>query len=177
MLLKGYTYKIVLPECDHSRETVNAIAELTDDISDVLPYLNAVVKRCTYHRDLGMLRFVRGGRGIILSPKQIAVTNLESEAEAGRVLESIKELINNTYERRAEIEPSYKSGDELKFLDVYKLLPGTNCGQCGVATCLAFATKLIRQDADIKDCVPLFTEEYGEKRTELMALLQRVGYI
>jgi len=31
-------------------------------------------------------------------------------------------------------------------LDIYKLLPRTNCGDCGSPTCLAFAMKLARQN-------------------------------
>lgn len=37
-------------------------------------------------------------------------------------------------------------------LDIFKLLPKTNCGECGVPTCMAFAMKLAQKAADIADC-------------------------
>ncbi|MFC1713474.1 acetyl-CoA decarbonylase/synthase complex subunit gamma [Candidatus Poribacteria bacterium] len=37
-------------------------------------------------------------------------------------------------------------------LDIYKLLPRTNCGDCGVPTCLAFAMKLARKQAALDEC-------------------------
>ncbi len=37
-------------------------------------------------------------------------------------------------------------------LDIYKLLPRTNCGECGVPTCLAFAMKLARKQAALDEC-------------------------
>ncbi len=40
----------------------------------------------------------------------------------------------------------------LNALDIYKLLPKTNCGKCGCPTCLAFAMKLTTKKASIEDC-------------------------
>jgi len=43
-------------------------------------------------------------------------------------------------------------------LDVYKLLPKTNCGDCGVPTCLAFAMKVAAKQAALDEC-PHVSEE------------------
>jgi acetyl-CoA decarbonylase/synthase, CODH/ACS complex subunit gamma len=40
----------------------------------------------------------------------------------------------------------------LSGLDIFKLLPKTNCGECGVPTCMAFAMKLAQKKAELKDC-------------------------
>ncbi len=37
-------------------------------------------------------------------------------------------------------------------LEIYKLLDKTNCRQCGVPTCLAFAAAVMRGDKNLKDC-------------------------
>ena len=37
-------------------------------------------------------------------------------------------------------------------LDIYKLLPKTNCRQCGLATCLAFAMQLAKKAQPIEKC-------------------------
>ncbi|NIU39377.1 hypothetical protein GWN65_05265, partial [Candidatus Bathyarchaeota archaeon] len=34
---------------------------------------------------------------------------------------------------------------------VYKLLPGTNCKECGEKNCMAFAAKLVNREASIKE--------------------------
>jgi hypothetical protein len=44
MLLNEYQLRIVLPDCNFSAETVNAIVALPEDISEVLPYLHTVLK-------------------------------------------------------------------------------------------------------------------------------------
>ncbi|MEK6573544.1 MAG: acetyl-CoA decarbonylase/synthase complex subunit gamma, partial [Chloroflexota bacterium] len=43
-------------------------------------------------------------------------------------------------------------------LQIYKLLPGTNCRECGYPTCLAFAMKLAAKQAELSLC-PYVTEE------------------
>jgi len=177
MLLQGYTFKIVFPECNPSVTTVNAIADLSDDISEVLPYLNATIKGCFYNLEAGTLRFVKDGRVITLYPMLAAVSRLKDEIEAREVLDSLKELINTTYERRDQIKPSYKTGDELKVMDIYKLLPGTNCKECGEPTCFAFANKIVRQETDVSRCLPLYTDKYSAKREKLLGLLEATGYL
>jgi len=50
----------------------------------------------------------------------------------------------------------------LSGLEIYKLLPQTNCKECGFPTCLAFAMKLAAKQAEVKQC-PYITEEAKTK--------------
>lgn len=47
-------------------------------------------------------------------------------------------------------------------LDIYQLLPRTNCGDCGVPTCLAFAMKVASKQAALDEC-PHVSEESKEE--------------
>ena len=40
----------------------------------------------------------------------------------------------------------------LKALDIFKLLPKTNCKKCGCPTCLAFAMKMAQKQASLDEC-------------------------
>ncbi len=53
-------------------------------------------------------------------------------------------------------------------MDVYKLLPGHNCGACGCSTCMEFATKLVNREADPEDC-PHLDEDSLRKLKELIS--------
>jgi hypothetical protein len=46
-------------------------------------------------------------------------------------------------------------------LEVYKKLPGTNCGECGEAACMAFAMKVKTHQRSISDC-PYVSEAESE---------------
>lgn len=50
----------------------------------------------------------------------------------------------------------------LSGLEIYKLLPQTNCKDCNYPTCLAFAMKLAAKQAELKDC-PHVSEESASK--------------
>ncbi len=54
---------------------------------------------------------------------------------------------------------------ELTPPEIYKLLPKTNCGECGVPTCMAFAFKVARGKASPVEC-PYLSEEASAKLLE-----------
>jgi acetyl-CoA decarbonylase/synthase, CODH/ACS complex subunit gamma len=47
-------------------------------------------------------------------------------------------------------------------LDIFKLLPKTNCGECGVPTCMAFAMKLAAKNVELAAC-PYASEQAKQK--------------
>ena len=47
-------------------------------------------------------------------------------------------------------------------LDIFKLLPKTNCKKCGMPTCLAFAMALAQKRAKLDDC-PDVSQEAKDK--------------
>ncbi len=53
-------------------------------------------------------------------------------------------------------------------IQIFKLLPKTNCGECGSPTCLAFAMKLAAGQAELEAC-PYVSEEAKEKLAEASA--------
>jgi acetyl-CoA decarbonylase/synthase complex subunit gamma len=53
-------------------------------------------------------------------------------------------------------------------IQIYKLLPQTNCKECGFPTCLAFAMKLAAKQVDLSDC-PYVTEESKAELAESSA--------
>ncbi|MGQ9648348.1 MAG: (Fe-S)-binding protein, partial [Thermodesulfobacteriota bacterium] len=112
---------------------------------------------------------------ITLHAKHITMTLIEDEKEANEILERLKDLINETYQKKDQIEPNYSSGDQLKPSDIQKLLPGTNCRECGFRSCLAFAFKLVDEKIEIMKCPPLFSDQFKEKRKVLLGTLKNAG--
>ena len=53
-------------------------------------------------------------------------------------------------------------------IEIFKLLPKTNCGECGVPTCLAFAMNLAAGKAELAKC-PKVSEEAKAKLQEASA--------
>jgi 4Fe-4S ferredoxin len=58
-------------------------------------------------------------------------------------------------------------------MEIFKLLPKTNCKICGEQTCMSFAFKVITRERKLEDCKPLFDEEkYKKQLEELINLLE-----
>ncbi|WP_340817943.1 (Fe-S)-binding protein [Methanolobus sp. WCC4] len=43
-------------------------------------------------------------------------------------------------------------------MEIYQLLPKTNCKECGKSTCMAFAVDLLGRKVKVDDCTPLVNE-------------------
>jgi acetyl-CoA decarbonylase/synthase complex subunit gamma len=56
----------------------------------------------------------------------------------------------------------------LSGIQIYKLLPQTNCKECGFPTCLAFAMKLAAKQVELSDC-PYVTDESKAQLAESSA--------
>ena len=175
MLLQDYTLRVVLSDCNPSSQKVNALADLSTDISEVLPFLNTVLRGIQYNETEKILVVKKGGRLITFRPTQIALTKLEDENEARIVMEELKQILNKTFANREQIKPTYTSRSIPRPLDIFKLLPGKNCKECGEATCMAFALRLINDEVEWKQCPLLLTKEFEANRLKLSGIFPGNG--
>ena len=175
MLLQDYTLRVVLSDCNPSSQKVNALADLSEDISEVLPYLNTILKGLQYHPEDKFLTVKRKGHVITFWSRQIAVTKLEDEKEAREFIEELKEIVNETYANKDHLKPTYTSRPIPRPLDIFKLLPGKNCKECGEPTCMAFALRLINDEVEWKQCPLLLTKEFEANRLKLSGIFPGNG--
>jgi ArsR family metal-binding transcriptional regulator len=168
MFIKDYQLRIVLSDCNPSSQKVNAIVDLSEDITEILPYLNTALKGLHYFEEEKILTIKKKGRLITFWPRQIALTKLEDEDEARGVMEELKQIVNETYANKDHIKPTYTSRTTLRPLEVFKLLPGKNCKECGETTCMAFALKLTNDELELERCPLLFTNEFETNRLKIM---------
>jgi ArsR family metal-binding transcriptional regulator len=171
MLLESYTKEIFRPECNPSFQSLHCIAHLDQDVTEALPYLNATLGGFEYMKDPPAVTFRVHGKIITVHPREIAVNALRDEEEADKILEWLKREINEAWEKRDEIEPRYEGTPKPKILEILKLLPKTNCRECGQPTCMVFAARVAEGAKGPEDC-PLISDE---KREELSKYLSPFG--
>ena len=171
MLIEDYELELFTPPCEPGAETWSAVARLKVDISEVLPYLNATLRGAVYNHAAKALTWKKGGRTIAFHPYEIAAANLEDRAEAERVIQGMIKTVNRTWERRDEIEPDFETHQRPAPMAVFKLLPGTNCRECGQPTCFTFALKVVAGQQKLEDCPPLLEPEYAEQLAQLQAMM------
>jgi ArsR family metal-binding transcriptional regulator len=168
MLLKSYSKEIFRPECNPSFQSLHCVAHLDQDVGAALPYLNADLGGFEYFRDPPAVTFRVHGKIITVHPREIAVNALKDEEEADKILEWLKREINEAWDKRDEIEPRYEGAPKPKILEILKLLPKTNCRDCGKSTCMVFATMVAQGVKGVENC-PRLDQEGGQKLKKYMA--------
>jgi ArsR family metal-binding transcriptional regulator len=167
MLIEQYDLEVFTPPCDPGAERFAATARLNVDISPILPYLNATLRGAVYHPTANALTWKKGGHNIAFHAYEIATSNVEDRDEAEKELRGLIDLVNRTWERHEEITPDHTTRQRPTPMAIFKLLPQTNCKQCGEPTCYTFALKLAASQKKLTDCPPLFESQYVENLTAL----------
>ena len=162
MLLQDYTKEIFRPECNSSFESLHCIAHLNQDVSGALPYLNSVLGGFEYLKDPPAVTFRIHGKLITVHPEKIAINALKDEEEADKILQWLKGEINDAWDKRDEIEPCYEGVGKPKVFKILKMLPQTNCRECGEPTCMVFASRIAEGAKGIEKCEALSDENKAE---------------
>jgi ArsR family metal-binding transcriptional regulator len=84
-------------------------------------------------------------------------------------------LPNQAWARREEIKPKREGRRAPRPLDVYELLPRTNCGACGEVTCMAFAFGLLESRHRPEECAGLVASQVAAHLHAMIALLCDIG--
>ncbi len=150
-------------------------ARFSDDITAVLPYLNAVIKNAVYNHEGKVLSMTKDERLITLYPQEVTVAKALSEDDAHETSAWIKELINKTYVDRENTEPIYEKRSRPTPLVIYGWLPQkTGCRRCGEQTCLAFAAQMVNGGKKLEECPVIWepgNEDLLESLKEMVSVL------
>lgn len=169
--LNSITLCYVAP-CIADEKKIRLIAYFDRDITEILPYLNAVIKGASYNKNASTLTYAKERRLINLYNIKVTIAKADDIVDAWVVLDEVKDLINNTYRSRDTIKPNYEEKIKVTALQIYGWLPKTNCHACGEATCLAFAVRFLQGEQKLSKCAPLSTES---KFAENMKIMQEMA--
>ena len=157
-LVLSYKIELASPECRPETDRYRVLINLPDDISEVLPYLNAELGGLDYYHNDKILLWINDGRIYAFRPHEIAIAPVDDIEEARELAREIIDRVNQIWNRRNEIKPNFEGRKSLpNILDIYKLLPKTNCRKCGFLSCMAFAAAL-RTDATKSSLCPYLSE-------------------
>ncbi len=171
MFLDRITLTKTLP-CLAQPGKIIVIGKPARSLADVLPYLAALPDVIAFNPEADTLTFRRPHGFLTLYADKIYITQVNDTEEGLELLAMLKDAINATWEHREKLVAVTQRRRAPRPLDVYTLLPQTNCKQCGEATCMAFAFALLQRNRDLSECLPLFDDGvFTDQRAALEALL------
>jgi len=160
-LINNYEIEMATPECDPNITWYRVHVNLENDISKVLPYLNSQLDSCDYNHNTSILLWNSDKKKYAFRPQEITIAPVENREEAMVLADNIVSILNSTWEKRNRIAPNFESKKPLpNVLDIYKLLPQTNCQECGCSTCMAYAAELRTDPAKLSLCPYLPEQDY-----------------
>ncbi len=141
-------------------------------LDPVLPFLAALPSVISFNPDTLSLAMRRSPGLISMDPHRVSITQVEDLDHGLQLLVALTDLVNFTWVNRGELCPVTSRKRPPRPLDIYPILPGTNCKACGEATCMAFAYALLNGERAPGDCEPLYKEPaYQDRRQALENIL------
>lgn len=152
------------------------IGEPDQPLDGVMPLINAVLPNViSYNPMAGVLTLRRQPGLITFYPQKVMITQAASVAEGLELLAGVRDLINQIWERRDQIQPRHEGRQIPRPLDIYELLPRSNCGACGEATCMAFAFGLLEARHRPTECTGLGAPGAAPQLQTIAELLSGLG--
>jgi len=165
---------LFIQPCVAESKKIRFKAEFSSDVSNIMPYLNSVVKNGSYNSNMPSFTFKKDNRLINIYANDMTVAKAINETDAYSIMDFVKDLINETYDNKNSIEPNYEMRKKPSAFKIYSYLPKKNCKKCGETTCIAFASKLLTGVKTLNQCAVLEEEQYKEKLKSLNDLLELV---
>lgn len=130
---------------DKLKATMMAEFDLSINIKFLFPYINAEVKKAQLYDNPSYIRFGFDHTLCVLYPDRGLASPFDDNEDARDFMVRFLAFLNNIYHRKHQITPRYKFFSQTTITEILKLLPQTNCNDCGFKTCMAFAAMLGRQ--------------------------------
>jgi len=151
---------------------IRVVGKPSRSLAEVLPYLAGLPDVIGFNPESHTLTFRRPRGFLTLYDDQVFITQVRDAGEGLELLDALKDAINATWTHRDKLVRVTQQRRILRPLDVYALLPQTNCKECGEATCMAFAFALIEERRQLGECPLLARDgEYTAQRRALEASL------
>ena len=162
MLLQNYAVEIFRPECNASFQSLHCHVHLEEDISKVIPYLNGHLGGFSFTASPPSVMFKIHGRFIGVHSHKISINALQDKDEAHKIVGWLIREINEIWENRHDIQPEFSTVKKPLIIEVLKLLPQTNCQDCGQPTCLVFASLVVEGAKAVEECGQLDNERLNK---------------
>ena len=171
MFLDAITLVNTLP-CLAEPSKIIVIGKPSRPLTDVIPYLATLPDVIVYNPETCTVTFRRQHGFMTLSSDKVYITKVKDVEEGLELLKALVEGVNATWKHRAELVTVTVARTAPRLLDIWTLLPQTNCKQCGEITCMAFAVALLQQKRLITECVFIESDPaFESQRATLAAML------
>jgi ArsR family metal-binding transcriptional regulator len=171
MFLETITLVRTLP-CLADPNRIIVIGRPSQNLSEVIPYLATLPSVIAFNPGQCTLTFRRQPGFLTIQSDQITITKVKDVQEGLELLTDLSASINAVWKHRDKLVAVMQIKRSPRPLDIWALLPQTNCARCGETTCMAFAVSLLQQNRGLNECPVLETDpDFSDRRVALETML------
>jgi DNA-binding CsgD family transcriptional regulator/ArsR family metal-binding transcriptional regulator len=147
-----------------SGASLGAHFKLDTNVSRLFPYINATFKGAKFYDKPDYVQFNIDGIQCNLYPSEVTAAPFTDRDQALKFVKRLIDFLNDIYVKKDTLKPNFKKFSPVSVFDIFKLLPQTNCKECGYATCMAFAAAISKSETTPDKC-PDFIDPISESAT------------
>lgn len=142
-----------LPDVENPRSKIwSASFRLDQDVSRLFPYINAILDEALYYEKPAHVRFLWNGYRCFLYPDMVAAHFFETKTAAKDFIAGFIDFLNGVEDQKKNTKPNHERIKPIPIIDILRILPKTNCRECGYLTCMAFAAAVMKGKAAADKC-------------------------
>jgi ArsR family metal-binding transcriptional regulator len=146
-----------------------------NSLKPLIPMMARLIRGGAYRYEVPLLVFEEEHRLLAVSGDEIVICRADDLLDAWIMLRCMIELILSAWDHRLTLQPETDPRNGIGAIEMFKRLPGTNCGKCAYGNCMEFAMMLFRGKCGMEHCAWLAQDEGKEHRESLRWLLRAIG--
>jgi len=172
MLVKEYSdFSMETPGCSPGAAVYRAQFKLDADVTHLFPYINAEAEDAVYYDTPHYVQFSLEGYRCALYPEKAVAALFQNREQALDFIGRLTDFLNDLDSRKDSIDPDHRTYRPVPVLDIYQLLPRSNCRECGFSSCMAFAAALSKGETASLECPELCDPE-NENVAKLQSMIE-----
>jgi DNA-binding CsgD family transcriptional regulator/ArsR family metal-binding transcriptional regulator len=125
---------------------------IKNSVTHLFPYINSKIENSLYYENPEYIKFFYKTYICYLHPDKGTAGPFDSEDEANTIIKELMELLLKLDGDKTSIKPNFRKHKPVPVMDIFKILPGTNCTDCNFPTCMAFAASVSLGDTNTVEC-------------------------
>lgn len=144
-------------------------------LTSLIPFMARLIRGGAYRYEVPVLVFEEEHRLLAVSATGIVICRADDLLDGWIMLRCMVELILSAWDHRHRLHPETEPRNGIGAIEMFKRLPGTNCGKCPYGNCMEFAMMLFRGKCRMEQCARLLEEDGATRRESLHWLLRAIG--
>lgn len=141
-------------------------------LGSVIPFAARLIRGASYRPEVPILAFEEDHRLIVISPHEIVISRGDDLMDFWIMLRTTVDFICEAHRYRFTVQPETVPRMGIGATEIFRRLPGTNCGRCDSQSCMEFAGGLMTGKRVLADCEPLSEESDPRYLASINWLLQ-----